>query len=319
MATVETVRGPVDVDDLGSTLMHEHIFVLDPEAIANYGSAWGPMLWDEEVRVADAIAKLRAVSEAGIGTLVDPTVVGLGRFVPRIQRINAEVDLNIVVATGLYAFMELPQFFRYRSADQLAELFVRDIRDGIEDTGVRAAFLKCAVEEHGLVGDVPTIVAAIAAASIDTGAPIMVHTNSAARSGLLAVEALAEDGVDLSRVVIAHVGDSNDLGYIREIAASGVFLGCDRFGIEHFNPLERRIETLLALVAEGYADRIHLGHDAACFYDFMVGDEKFADEKPDYLLVHRVVLPRLLEAGVTEDQIEAMTTGSAKRFFDHGG
>jgi phosphotriesterase-related protein len=315
MAMVETVRGPVAIEELGSTLMHEHVFVLDPEAIANYGSAWGPNLWDEEVRVADAIAKLRAVSDAGIRTLVDPTVVGLGRFVPRLQRINAEVDLNIVVATGLYAFMELPQFFRYRSPDQLAELFVRDIRDGIEDTGVRAAFLKCAIEEHGLVGDVPTIVAAIAAASLETGAPIMVHTNAVARTGLLAIEAFAKEGVDLANVVIAHVGDSNDLGYIREIAASGAFLGCDRFGIEHFNPLDRRLETLLALVAEGYAERIHLGHDAACFYDFMVGDEKFAEEKPDYLLVQNVVLPALREAGVAEEQIEAMTTGSARRFF----
>jgi phosphotriesterase-related protein len=315
MAMVETVRGPVAIEELGSTLMHEHVFVLDPEAIANYGSAWGPNLWDEQVRVADAIAKLRAVSDAGIRTLVDPTVVGLGRFVPRLQRINAEVDLNIVVATGLYAFMELPQFFRYRSPDQLAELFVRDIRDGIEDTGVRAAFLKCAIEEHGLVGDVPTIVAAIAAASLETGAPIMVHTNAVARTGLLAIEAFAKEGVDLANVVIAHVGDSNDLGYIREIAASGAFLGCDRFGIEHFNPLDRRIETLLALVAEGYAERIHLGHDAACFYDFMVGDEKFADEKPDYLLVQNVVLPALREAGVAEEQIDAMTTESARRFF----
>jgi phosphotriesterase-related protein len=315
MATVETVRGPVDVDQVGSTLMHEHIFVLDPEAIANYGSAWGENLWDEEVRVADAIAKLTAVSEAGIRTVVDPTVIGLGRFIPRIQRINAEVDLNIVVATGLYAFMELSQFFRYRSVDQLAELFVRDIRDGIEDTGVRAAFLKCAIEEYGLVGDVPTIVAAIAAASLETGAPIMVHTNAAARTGLLAVEAFAKEGVDLSRVVIAHAGDSNDVGYIREIASSGAFLGCDRFGIEHFNPLDRRIETLIALVAEGYADRIHLSHDGACFYDFMVGDEKFADEKPDYLLVQKVVLPALLEAGVTQEQIDSMTIGSARRFF----
>jgi phosphotriesterase-related protein len=315
MAVVETVRGPVDVEELGSTLMHEHIFVLDPEAIANYGSAWGPNLWDEELRVADAIAKLRAVADAGIRTLVDPTVIGLGRFVPRLQRINAEVDLNIVVATGLYAFMELPQFFRYRSVEQLAELFVRDIRDGIEDTGVRAAFLKCAIEEYGLVGDVPTIVAAIAAASLETGAPIMVHTNAAARSGLLAVEAFEKEGVDLASVVIAHAGDSNDLGYVREIAASGAFLGCDRFGIEHFNPLDRRIDTLVALVAEGYAERIHLGHDAACFYDFMVGDEKFADEKPDYLLVQNVVLPALREAGVTEEQIDAMTTRSARRFF----
>jgi phosphotriesterase-related protein len=319
MADVETVRGPVDLALLGRTLMHEHVFVLDPEAIQNYGHAWGEAFWDEEVRVADAIAKLQAVADAGIRTIVDPTVVGLGRCIPRLQQINAAVDLNIVVATGLYAFLELPMFFRHRSVDQLADLFVRDLRVGIDDTGVRAAFLKCAVEEYGLIGDVPTIVAAITAASLETGAPIMVHTNSAARSGLLALEAFAAEGVDPSRIVVAHVGDSNDLDYIRELAASGASLGCDRFGIEHFNPLDRRIETLTALVAEGYADRIHLSHDAACFYDFMVGDEKFADEQPDYLLISRSVLPALLERGVTQEQIDTMMIENPRRFFSAEG
>ena len=89
--TVETVRGPVDVAELGPTLMHEHIFVLDPQALENYGHAWGESYWDEDVRVADAIQKLRRLRDGGIHTLVDPTVPGLGRSIPRIQRINAEV------------------------------------------------------------------------------------------------------------------------------------------------------------------------------------------------------------------------------------
>jgi len=315
MTTVETVRGPVDVASLGRTLMHEHIVILDPETLENFGHHWGERFWDEEAGVADAIAKLQAVKDAGYGTLVDPTVVGLGRSIPRIQRINAAVDLNVVVATGVYAFMELRQFFRYRDPDDLTTFFVREIREGIDDTGVKAAFLKCAIEEHGLVGDVPRIVSAIAAASIETGAPIMVHTNSTARTGLLAVEAFAKEGVDPATMVVAHVGDSNDLDYIREIAASGAAMGFDRFGIEHFNPLDRRMETLLALLPEGYAGQIHLSHDAACFYDFMVGDPKFAGERPDYLLVHRHVLPALLEAGVPQEQIDTMEVGNPRRFF----
>lgn len=315
MSDVETVRGAVPVESLGRTLMHEHVFVLDPEALQNYSLAYGPAYWDEDARVEDAIAKLQAVRAAGIETLVDPTVVGLGRCIPRIQRINAEVDLNIVVATGLYAFLELPQFYRYRSPDQLAELFVRDIRDGIEDTGVRAAFLKFAVEEYGLTADVPTIVSAIAKASLETGAPIMVHTNAVARSGLLALEALAREGVDPAAVIVAHAGDSNDLDYLRTIAEQGALLGCDRFGIEHFNPLDDRIRTLLALVREGYADRIVIGHDAACFYDFMTGDEKFAGEHPDYLLFSREVVPALLQAGIGQSQIDAMLVDAPVRFF----
>jgi phosphotriesterase-related protein len=315
VTTVETVRGPVDAASLGPTLMHEHIFVLEPEALQNYGHVWGGSYWNEEARIADAVEKLRAVVDAGIRTLVDATAPGLGRYIPRIQRLNAEVDLNIVVATGVYSFLELPNFLRYRSPDQIAEFFVREIREGIDDTGVKAAFLKCAVEEHGLVGDLPRIVQAVAAASVETGTPIIVHTNSVARTGLLALDAFAKEGVDLSRVVVAHAGDSNDLDYLRELAASGAFLGCDRFGIEHFNPLEDRIRTLVALVGEGYADRVHLSHDAACFYDFMVGDPKFADEKPDYLLVSKTVVPELLEAGVTQEQIDLMLVGNPRRFL----
>jgi phosphotriesterase-related protein len=240
--TVETVRGPVDLADLGPTLMHEHVFVLDPESLENYGRVWGSSYWDEEVRVADAIAKLRRLRDGGIHTIVDPTAIGLGRSIPRIQRITAEVDLNIVVCTGVYAFLELRGFLGYRTDDQLVELFVREIRDGIDDTGVKAAFLKCAVEEHGLAGDIPRILRLIAATAVETGVPVMVHTNAAFRTGLLALDSLTKAGVDPKRIVIAHAGDSNDLDYLRELAASGASLGCDRFNIEHFNPDERRIE-----------------------------------------------------------------------------
>ena len=110
--------------------MHEHVFVLQPEALQNYGHVWGASYWDEEVRIRDAIVKLGALRAAGIRTLVDPTAPGLGRYIPRIQRVAAEVDLNIVVATGVYAFLELPNFLGYRSVDAIAELFVRELRRG---------------------------------------------------------------------------------------------------------------------------------------------------------------------------------------------
>ena len=317
MSVVETVRGPVEVSELGPALMHEHIFVLQPEPLLNYGHVWGASYWDEEERVADGIAKLRAVRDAGIRTLVDPTAPGLGRYIPRIQRVNAEVDLNIVVATGVYAFLELPNFLHYRSPEAIAELFVREIREGIDDTGVKAAFLKCCVEEHGLVGDIPRILSAIAIAAVETSVPVMVHTNASAQTGLLALEELTKDGVDPARIVIAHAGDSNDLGYLRTLGDSGAWLGCDRFNIPFFNPDADRIKTLAKLVAEGYTGQIHLSHDAACFYDFMTGDPNFADERPDYLHIWTTILPALLEAGVTQEQIDQMTVKNPQRFFAH--
>jgi phosphotriesterase-related protein len=315
MTTVETVRGPVDVTQLGPTLMHEHVFVLDQEALENYGRVWGASYWDEEVRVADAIEKLRRLREGGIHTIVDPTAPGLGRSIPRIQRINVEVDLNIVVATGVYVFLELPSFLAYRSDDVITELFVREIREGIDDTGVKAAFLKCAVEQHGIIADVPRVLAAVAAASVETGAPVMVHTNAPARTGLAALEALTGAGVEPSKVVIAHAGDSNDLDYLRAIADTGAWLGCDRFNIPHFNPDADRVATLAALAAEGYVDRVHLGHDAACFYDFMVENPFFVDERPDYLHISRNIVPALLDAGVAQEQIDAMLVENPRRFF----
>jgi phosphotriesterase-related protein len=316
MSTVETVRGPVDVAELGTSLMHEHILVLQPEALQNYGHVWGASYWDEEEGVADAVDKLRGVRAAGIRTLVDPTAPGLGRCIPRIQRVNAEVDLNILVATGVYAFLELPNFLHYRSPEAIAGLFVREIREGIDDTGVKAAFVKCAVEEHGLVGDIPRILDAVAITALETDAPVMVHTNARAGTGVTALEALTARGIDPTRIVVAHAGDSNDLDYLRTIADTGAVLGFDRFNIPHFNPDADRIRTLLALLSEGYGDRIHLSHDAACFYDFMVGDPNFADERPDYLHISKNVLPVLLEQGVTQAQIDEMMVENPRRYFE---
>jgi phosphotriesterase-related protein len=240
---------------------------------------------------------------------VEPTVFGLGRNTERIQRINAEVDLNIIVASGVYAFLEMPNFLAVRADGEIVELFVREITEGINGTGVKAAFLKCAVEHFGLIGDVPRILGVIAETAKQTGVPVMVHTNA------LALEALTGAGVDPRRIVIAHAGDSNDLDYLRAIADTGASLGFDRFGIEHFNPTLSRIRTLTALVQEGYADRIHLGHDAACFYDFMVDNPFFADEKPDYLLISREILPALEQRGVRQGAITQMLEVNPRTFF----
>jgi len=192
---------------------------------------------------------------------------------------------------------------------------VREIREGIDDTGVKAAFLKCAVEHHGLVGDVPRILACVAAAAVETDAPVMVHTNAPARTGLLALDALTRAGVDPRRIVIAHAGDSNDLDYLRAIADTGASLGCDRFQIEHFNPDADRVRTLAALVAEGYIDRVHIGHDAACFYDFMIDNPPFADERPDYLHFSQTIVPQLIDAGVSQAQIDQMLIENPRAFF----
>lgn len=323
MAVVETVRGAVELDALGTTLMHEHVFVLTPDVMQNYGHEW----WDEEERVRDAIEKLRALKDTGVDTIVDPTVVGLGRYIPRVQRVNAEVDINIVAATGLYTFDHLPHYFHYRGPETLlggpellTEMFVADIEQGIAGTGVKAAFLKCVVEEAGLTPDQTRVQAAICDTHKQTGVPITVHTNAAHQTGRLALEFYAKRGVDLTKVVIGHAGDSDDLDYLKWIMDQGATIGCDRFGLDMFLPTDRRVAAIAALCAQGYADRIVLAHDAACYMDFFSGEASQAmlrGAAPNwhYLHISQDVLPALREQGVTEEQITTMLVENPRRYF----
>ena len=309
MTEVQTARGPIDTSALGRTLMHEHIFVLTPDVQQNLDE------WDEQEQVTNAIAKLTELKQAGFDTIVDPTVIGLGRYIPRIEKLAAEVDLNIIVATGVYTFFELPMFLKHRDHETLAGIFVREIREGINDTGVKAAFLKCAVDLYGIGGDVQRVLAACAAASLETGAPVMVHTNAKLQTGLPALHALLELGVDPARIVISHAGDSPDLDYLRAIADTGASLGYDRFNMTFYESDETRLHTLTTLLAEGYGDRVHLSHDASSFWDPAVQNPLFDDEVLDYLHISTTILPALRDAGVTQAQIDQMLVGNPRRFF----
>ncbi len=318
MAQVETVRGPVDVTSLGTTLMHEHVFVLNEEIRLNY-----PGDWDEEERVADAAAKLNALRQRGCDTIVDPTVIGLGRDIRRIQRVAAGTDLNIIVATGLYTYDDVPFYFRYRgqrsksaSSDPMTALFVSDLTEGIAGTGVKAAFLKCAIEEKGLTPGVERVLRAVGSAHVATGAPVTVHTHPGSGSGLEAMRVLAAEGADLTRVVMGHSGDATDLGYLTRLADAGCLLGMDRFGLDIMLPFEQRVDTVAELARRGYADRMVLSHDAACYIDWFRPDviPAFA---PSWHYGHLFddVLPALLERGVSQAQIEAMLVANPRRYF----
>ncbi|GII84351.1 phosphotriesterase [Sphaerisporangium siamense] len=324
MAVVETVRGPVDVERLGETLMHEHVFVLDPQHVEDYGrGAW----WDEEFRVADAVAKLRKLVDRGVSTIVDPTVWGIGRYIPRVQRVAAEVpELNIIVATGLYSFADVPFAYANQGPGKLldipepmAEDFAKDITDGIAGTGVKAAFLKCAIDGHGLMPGVERILRAVALTHVRTGVPITVHTDPHTHTGSAVIDVFTEEGVDLTKVVLGHSGDSNDLDHLMRLADSGATLGMDRFGLEFYNPTGSRVDTVVRLCERGYADRMVLSHDYACFMD-TVGehwDEALPRVAPHwhYGHIHDDILPALREKGVTDAQIHQMLVENPRRHF----
>jgi phosphotriesterase-related protein len=314
MPQVETVRGPVDVASLGTTLMHEHVFVLNEEIRRNY-----PAYFDEDVRLPHAAAKLAQAAQRGITTIADPTVLGLGRDIGRIKRVAQLTAINLIVATGIYTFSEVPFYFRYRNRrmtasgeDPMTEMFVADITEGIADTGVKAAFLKCAIDEQGLTRGVERVLRAVARTHVLTGAPVTVHTHPASESGLVAVRVLREEGADLSRVVIGHSGDSTDVSYLMKVADAGCLLGMDRFGIGAPPTLGWRADTIAEMCRRGYAGSMVLSHDAACFIDWYPHDEEHAG---NYTYIHDEVLPALTERGVSAEQIDAMLTANPRRYF----
>jgi phosphotriesterase-related protein len=320
--TVETVRGPVDTAELGQVLMHEHVFVLTADVQQNYPEEWG----SEEQRIADAVQKLNELAATGVATIVDPTVVGLGRYIPRIQRVAEQVDLNIVVATGCYTYDDAPFFFHHRGPalgtevpDPMVDMFVRDIEEGIAGTGVKAAFLKCAIDSPGLTGGVERVMRAVARAHHRTGVPITVHTHPGSRQGLAVQKVFEEEGVDLRRVVLGHSGDTTDADHLADLADAGFLLGMDRFGINLDTTFEARADIVVEMCRRGYAGSMVLSQDASCYIDWVDPGVMAMLPQWRYTHIHQEVLPYLREHGVTEDQIEAMLVTNPRRYFENAG
>ncbi len=326
MPTVETVRGPVDTAELGRTYMHEHIFVLSADVQQNYPEEWG----DESSRVDDAVTKLSALAASGVGTIVDPTVIGLGRYIPRIQQVADRVpDLNIVVATGCYTYQDVPFFFHHRTPavrallgkdepEVMVPMFVGDITEGIAGTGVRAGMLKCAIDEPGLTPGVERVMRAVARSHLATGCPITVHTHPGTRQGLVVQRVMAEEGVDPDGVVLGHSGDSTDVDHLSALAEAGFWLGMDRFGINLETTFEARADTVVELCRRGLAGRMVLAHDAACYIDWVDPDALPFMPQWHYLHIEQDVLPYLREHGVTEEQVTAMLVDNPRRIFGSG-
>jgi len=315
MATVQTATGSIDTAQLGFTLMHEHIYVLSEGVVPNF-----PHLFDKPARLAQAVAALKEAKAHGVSTVVDLTVFGLGRDVAFVRDIAREAGINVIVATGLYTYDELPHYFQTRSVDHMADLFVRDIETGIQGTDVRAAILKCATDEQGVTPGVEKVLRAVAKAHRRTGVPISTHTHAATRRGLEQQRIFREEGVDLRRVVIGHCGDTEDVGYLEQLIAAGSTIGMDRFGVDVILPTEKRVATIAKLCERGHAGSMVLAHDTSCYIDwFEEAAVKAALPRWNFLHISNDVVPALRQAGVSDEQIRQMTVDNPRRIFEAQG
>src|SRR6266446_2623653 len=301
MTTVETALGPIATTGLGPTLMHEHIVTRSPGVHENW-----PHLFDRPAILAGAERKMADLYARGIRTIVDLTTVDLGRDFDLIVEVARRSRVQVIVATGVW-WMPQRYFFGH-GVDEVADLFVRDITRGIGGSGVKAAIIKCATDTAGVTSVIENILRASARAQKATGVPISTHTWAAGRTGEAQQAIFAQEGVDLSRVIIGHSGDSEDLGYLRGLMERGSTIGMDRFGIESFLPTPRRVEVLARLCAEGYAGRMVLSHDA----------NRRTRPQWNYNHISDDILPALRKAGVKEDQIEQMLVRNPRPIFEAG-
>ncbi len=199
----------------------------------------------------------------------------------------------------------------------MAELFIADLTSGIAGTPIRAAFLKCAIDEPGLTPGVERVLRAVAQAHRETGAPVTVHTHPHSGTGRDVLRVLREEHAELTKVVLSHSGDTTDLDYLSELADAGCILGMDRFGLDLITPFEDRVVTVAALCERGYADRMVLSQDASCYIDWFP-PEAVPVFAPRWHFEHLFddVLPALRERSVTDDQIETMLVRNPRRYFE---
>jgi phosphotriesterase-related protein len=321
MSEIQTLGGPLDTSSLGRVLMHEHIFNLSPEVQGCYPGFHG---WDPEVEIPKAQQTLSQLKQAGYDTIVELSVLGLGRDVHLMQRAVEGTGLQVTLATGLYTYDVLPRLWHFMGPgtlldgdEPLDELFRRDIEEGIQGTDIKAAMLKCAVDHDGLTDHIQRVLRACCRVHHQTDTPMTVHTHAPTQRGLDVLNVLKEEGVDPRRVVLAHCGDSADIDYLEKLLQSGATLGMDRFGLNILLPFEDRVDTVAALCESGYDDRMILSHDANCFTDWFP-PELHDQVTPDwhFLHIHNDVLPALRERGVTDEQIDQMLVHTPRDFFE---
>ena len=316
MTTINSVLGPLDTAALGFTLMHEHLIVAGAGIHQNYPELLGADFMDRIVRA------LAQAKECRIDTIVDATTVDLGRDVNLLARASRLTGVNIITCTGWW--LDIPSAFRGVTADQLARLFIREIREGISGTDIKAGILKAASDVSGVTEDEETVLRAVARAHLQTDVPIMLHSYSPGRVGERQLAVLKEEGVDLRRVKLDHSNDTTDMEYLLWLLEQGCYLGLDRYpgSIRDVSPLDRT-KTMKALIDAGYAERLLPSHDwllvdviAESPVEIKLREERERLNPYGFLYLKKVVIPQLREMGVSESILNGLCVEGPRNFFE---
>ena len=314
MREVNSVLGPLKGQDLGFTLMHEHVMVAASGLIDHYPDLLGP---DREDRAIKALSRAKA---EGIDTIVDATTFDLGRKAQLLRTVSEGSGVNIINVTGWW--LDVPRFMTGVGPNQMAREFVRDLTEGFRGTDIKAGLLKCAADFEGVTPMLEVMTRAVSRAHLETGVPIMVHSYPTGHVARRQIQIFKEEGVDLTKVKIDHSNDTTDTEYLEWILDQGCYLGLDRYPGRHVSPHMRTV-TLKRLIDMGYGDRLCPAHDCICLHihkenpDGSIPEEhEFQRHNPEqYLFIHRNVIPDLQEMGTSDEEIRTLFVDNPRRFL----
>jgi phosphotriesterase-related protein len=249
---IQTVTGPIGVDGFTEALAHEHLFVdfLGPDHPEYCRVDW------REVRTA-CIERLAPVRRAGVDLLVDCTGIGIGRDVDLLRDVSTSSGIRIVAATGIYKSLR-PPALEDAATEELADLFVRELTNGVESTDVRAGFIKLATTDAGPTAEETLIHRAGAMAAVTTGSAIVLHSLRH-EAAVVVLETLEGEGFDPTRLVWAHAQEST-LAENLALASRGVTISLDAIGTSDDAEMLERIDQLVAI---GAGDRVVVSSDSS--------------------------------------------------------
>ena len=315
MTTINSVLGPIETESMGFTLSHEHL-------ATSAAGIWKtfPELIDRSGIIQQAKASLSEAYREGLRTIIDVSTIDLGRDVEMMKEVSQATGVKIIAATGNH--LAVPRPFIDLAPEVIADLYVREIEQGIEGTGIKPGIIKVASDEGGITPPQEIVLRAAGQASVRTNTPISTHTWSPDRIGEEQVRILMEEGVDMDRVYIGHSNDDTDMGYLVGLLKKGVWLGLDRFpgGRRPGTPFwEQRTDLAKQLIDAGYTNRIMLSHDHSvpkARYGLEVQEARVKYNPDGYNFITRNVLPRLKDLGVSEDAINQIMVENPRRFFE---
>lgn len=323
MASINTVTGPIKAEQLGKTLVHEH-FIFGYPGFRGDVTLGG---FKEESALEEAINIARYIQSFGVKTVVDPTPNECGRNPEFLKKVSEATGLQIICATGYYYEGEgATPYFKFRQALGTAEaeiyqMFKKELTEGIAGTGILPGVIKLASSKDEITEYEKMFFRAGARVQQETGAVILTHTQEGTM-GPEQVRLLIEHGADPGKIIIGHMCGNTDPEYHKQVLDQGVRIGLDRFGIQGMvgAPFDHeRVQTLLALLTEGYEDQILLSHDTV---NIWLGRPPVMPEQAAKIMenwhpghIFNNILPQLRENGVSETQIDKMLGGNAFGLF----